>query len=221
MAEEILQETWITLSPYFMPAAGVLLVAAGIALLAWSDLIVNLVIALLGVFAVIIGLGFLVAGHLMGRAGILPVLLFIAGFSSILIGILVFLNRDLVFDLIIYLGAAIAVVCGLFLLVIGGLLSVEGWGRRAFLLAGAVLLVAGHSPCPLPDTRHPHPHRCRRGGARGGGLRPPLLHLPPEQGDPAPGIKSARWYAPGPGWRSGHVRDDIPVAGCFRGRSEY
>jgi len=151
MAEEILQETWITFSPYFLPAAGVILLVLGVALLAWSDLFVNLFIVLLGVFAVVLGLGFIVAGHLMGRAGVLPALLFIAGFASILVGILVFLNRDLVFDLIIYLGAAIAFACGLLLLVVGGLLSIEGWGRRAFLWGGAVLLATGIALALFPD----------------------------------------------------------------------
>ena len=143
MAEEILQETWITLPAAFLPALGVLLIVAGICLLVWSDILVNLVIVFFGVLAVILGIVFLAAGHFMGRAGILPVFLLIAGLSSIMIGILTFLWRDLVFDLIIYLGATIAILAGLFFLFIGGLSSLHGWGRRVLLGGGAVFLLIG------------------------------------------------------------------------------
>jgi hypothetical protein len=117
----------------------------------WSDLLVNLFIIVLGILAIILGLGFIAGGHFMGRTGILPVLLFIAGLTSILIGILVFLERDLVFDLIIYLGTVIAILGGLFLLFIGGLLSVRGWGRRVFIGGGAGLLLAGSALLLFPN----------------------------------------------------------------------
>ncbi|MGE5831519.1 MAG: DUF308 domain-containing protein [Methanomicrobiales archaeon] len=139
----MLAETWITLPPALLPAVGVLLMVAGLCLLLWSDVIVSLVILFLGVLAILLGLGFLAAGHFLGRAGIPPVLLFIAGLASILVGILAFLRRDLVADLIIYLAAGIFVLLGAFLLFIGGLLSSRGWGRRAFLWVGLALLAGG------------------------------------------------------------------------------
>jgi hypothetical protein len=150
MEEEIRQETWITLPPSFLPAAGALLIAAGISLIVWSDLLVNLFIIILGVLAILLGIGFIAGGHLVGRTGIFPVLLFMAGLSSIMVGILVFLRRDLVFHLIIYLGAGIAILAGLLLLFIGGLLSVHGWVRRVFLGGGAGLLLSGSALLIFP-----------------------------------------------------------------------
>jgi hypothetical protein len=150
MEEVTLQETGITLPPALLPAAGALLVAAGIALIVWSDILVNLFIIILGILAIILGMGFIAGGHFMGRIGIFPVLLFIAGLLSIMIGILVFLRRDLVFHLIIYLGAVIAILAGLFLFFVGGLLSVHGWVRRVFFGGGAGLLLAGISLLLFP-----------------------------------------------------------------------
>jgi hypothetical protein len=143
MEEVALQETWIHLPPALVPAAGALLVAIGISLMVWSDLLVDLFIILLGILAIILGMGFIAGGYFMGRAGLHRVLPIIAGLASILMGLLVFLERDLVFDLIIYLGAVLAILGGLFLLFIGGLLSVHGWGRRVFLGGGAGLLLSG------------------------------------------------------------------------------
>jgi uncharacterized membrane protein HdeD (DUF308 family) len=143
MPEEILQETWIELPPASLPAAGIILILAGLCLLFWTDVIVEILIGILGILAVLLGLGFLAAGRFLGRGAIPRVLLFIAGLFSIMTGILAFLRRDLVADLIIYLAAAIAILSGIFLLFIGGLLSIRGWGRRAFLWGGTVLLIMG------------------------------------------------------------------------------
>ena len=143
MPEEILQETRITLSPLVLPLAGALLMAAGLCLLIWSDIIVDLVVAFLGILAILLGLGLLAAGHILGRAGVPPVFLFIGGVASILVGILALLREDLVIDLILYLTAGIAVLLGAFLLFIGAILSLPGWGRRGFLLLGAALLIGG------------------------------------------------------------------------------
>jgi uncharacterized membrane protein HdeD (DUF308 family) len=143
MPEEFLQETWITLPPPSLPAAGVILILAGVCLLVFTRMIVDLLIGILGILAILLGLGFLAAGHFLGRGGIPPVLLFIAGFASIMMGILAFLRQDIVADLILYLTAAIAILSGILFLFIGGLLSVRGWGRRAFLGGGTVLLLMG------------------------------------------------------------------------------
>jgi hypothetical protein len=141
--EEIYEETGITLPRPFLPGAGALLITAGVSLLLWSDILVDLAIALLGVLALLLGLGFFLAGHFLGRSGIPSILLFIAGLFSILSGILALLRRDLVLDLIIYLGAAMAILAGLFLVFMGSLLSVRGPVRRGFLGAGGALLITG------------------------------------------------------------------------------
>ena len=143
MPEEMLQETWITLPPVLLPAAGILFLVAGVCLLLWGDAMVSLVIVFLGCLSILLGLGFIAAGHFLGRAGIPPLLLFIAGISSLMAGILTLLRRDLVADLLVYLAAGIAILSGVFLIFIGGLLSLRGWGRRAFLLGGLALLAGG------------------------------------------------------------------------------
>jgi hypothetical protein len=155
MAGEILEEAGFILPPAFLPAVGVLLLVAGICLLLWSDLLVNLLAVLAGILAILLGLGFLAAGHLMGRGGIPPVLLFIAGFISILVGILAFLRRDIVFDIVIYAGALLAVLAGLLLLLIGSLLSGHGPWRRLFLWGGGGLLALGIALAlfPAPASR--------------------------------------------------------------------
>jgi hypothetical protein len=141
--EAELQETWINLSPSVLPAAGAILVVTGLSLILWSDILVNVIVVTLGILAILLGIGFLAGGHFLGRIGVLPLFLFLAGFLSIVIGILAFLRRDLVFDLIIYLGAGLAILAGLLLLFIGGLLSVHGTGRRVFLAGGTAFLLLG------------------------------------------------------------------------------
>jgi hypothetical protein len=143
MPDEILRETWITVPAAALPVAGAILVAAGLCLILWTDAIVDLALLLLGILAILLGTGFLAAGHLMGRAGFPPVLLFIAGLTSVLVGILAILRPDIATDLVIFLTAGIAILLGAFLLFIGGLLSLPGWGRRAFLWGGLALLVGG------------------------------------------------------------------------------
>jgi hypothetical protein len=150
MAEEMPEETWITLPPSFLPALGALLVVAGSCLLLWSEILVGLFAVILGLLAILLGLGFLAAGHFLGRAGVPSLLLFIAGLSSLILGLLALLRRDLVFDLVIYLGAVIAILAGLFLLFIGSLLSLQGWGRRVFLWGGTGILLAGISLALFP-----------------------------------------------------------------------
>jgi hypothetical protein len=155
MAEEGLEVTGIILPPAFFPAMGILLLAAGICLLVWSDLLVNLLAVMTGILAILLGLGFLAAGHLMGRTGVHPVLLLIAGFISILLGGLALLRRDIVFDLVIYAGALAAILGGLLLLFIGSLLSGHGPWRRLFLWGGGGLLALGIALAlfPAPVTR--------------------------------------------------------------------
>jgi hypothetical protein len=143
MHGEVPQETWTALPHGLLPQPGFLLIAAGISLVLWSDMLVGLFTVFLGVLALILGIGFLAAGLLLGRAGIPPVLPVIAGLFSIIIGILAFLRRDLVLDLILSLAATLSILAGLFLLFLGGLLPVQGWGRRVFLGAGAAFLIAG------------------------------------------------------------------------------
>ena len=100
--------------------------------------------------AILIGLVILAGGHLMGRAGFPSILLLSTGLVFILLGILVFLRRDLVFDLIIYFGAAIAVLAGLLLLFLGSILSLGGWVRWVILLGGSGLFLTGIALVLLP-----------------------------------------------------------------------
>lgn len=143
MPEGVALGTWLVLPWTFVAAAGAFLIAAGLSLIIWSDLLVNLFIMVLGLIAILLGLVILAGGHFMGRAGFPSILLLATGLVSLLIGLLVFLRRDLVFDLIIYFGAAIAMLAGLFLLFLGSLLSLRGWVRRVILLGGSGLLLTG------------------------------------------------------------------------------
>jgi len=139
----MVQGTWLVLPWTFFAAAGAFLVAAGLSLIIWSDLLVNIFILILGLIAVLLGIGILAGGHLMGRAGFSSILLLATGLVSILLGLLVFLRRDLVFDLIIYFGVAIAMVAGLFLLFLGSILSLGGWVRRVIFLGGSGFFLTG------------------------------------------------------------------------------
>ncbi|MDD1664915.1 MAG: hypothetical protein LUQ32_06135 [Methanomicrobiales archaeon] len=143
MPEGIAQGTWLVLPWTFVAAAGVFLVAAGFSLILWSDLLVNLFILILGLIAILLGVIILAGGHLMGRAGFSSIPFLATGLVSILVGLLVFLKRDLVFDLIIYFGAAIAMLAGLFLLFLGGILSLRGWVRLVILLGGSGFFLTG------------------------------------------------------------------------------
>ncbi|MDD1664106.1 MAG: hypothetical protein LUQ32_02020 [Methanomicrobiales archaeon] len=143
MPEGMAQGTWLVLPWTFVAAAGAFLVAAGISLIIWSDLLVNLFILALGLVAILLGVVILAGGHLLGQAGFPSILLLAAGLLSILIGLLVFLRRDLVFDLIIYFGAAIAMLAGLFLLFLGSILSLRGWVRWVIFIGGSGLFLTG------------------------------------------------------------------------------
>jgi len=143
MPEGVVQGAWFILPWTLVAAGGVFLIAAGLSLIIWSDLLVNLFILILGLTAIILGVVVLVGGHLMGRAGFPSILLLATGLFSLLIGLLVFLRRDLVFDLIIYFGAAIAMLAGLFLLFLGSILSLGGWVRRVILLGGSGFFLTG------------------------------------------------------------------------------
>jgi len=144
MPEGIAQGIWLVLPWTFIAAAGVSLVAAGFSLILWSDLLVNLFILILGLIAILLGVTILAGGHLMGRGAGFPSIPFLAtGLVSILVGLLVFLKRDLVFDLIIYFGAAIAMLAGLVLLFLGGILSLRGRVRLVILIGGSGLFLAG------------------------------------------------------------------------------
>ena len=151
MPEGMPEGTWLVLPWTFIVAAGVFLVAAGISLIVWSDILVNLVILLLGLLAIILGLGLLTGGHLMGRAGFPSILLLVTGLVSILVGLLIFLRRDIIFDLIIYSGAAVAMLAGLFFLFLGGILSIHGWGRRVILLGGSGFFLTGIALVIFPE----------------------------------------------------------------------
>jgi hypothetical protein len=143
MPEGMIQGAWFILPWTLVAVAGVFLVAAGLSLIVWSDLLVNLVILALGLIAIVLGVVILAGGHLMGRAGFPSLLLLAAGLVSLLIGILVFLSRDLVFDLIIYFGAAAAMLAGLFLLLLGSIISHRGWVRWVILLGGIGFFLTG------------------------------------------------------------------------------
>jgi hypothetical protein len=143
MPEGMAEGTWFVLPWTFIAAAGVFLVAAGLSLIVWSDLLVNLFILVLGLLAILLGLGVLTGGHLMGRAGFPSFLLLATGLVSILVGLLVFIRRDIIFDLIIYSGAAVAMLAGLFFLFLGGILSIHGWVRRVILLGGSGFFLTG------------------------------------------------------------------------------
>ena len=69
----------------------------------------------------------------------------------ILIGLFVFLGRDLVFDLIIYFGVGTAMLTGLVSLFLGSLLTIRGWGRRMILLGGSGLLMTGIALILFPN----------------------------------------------------------------------
>jgi hypothetical protein len=139
----VVQGTWLVLPWTFFAAAGAFLIAAGLSLIVWSDLLVNFFILALGLMAILLGVVVLAGGHLMGRAGFPSILLLAAGLVSILVGLLVFLRRDIIFDLIIYFGAAVAMLAGLFLLFLGGILSIRGWVRRVILLGGIGFFLTG------------------------------------------------------------------------------
>jgi uncharacterized membrane protein HdeD (DUF308 family) len=141
--EESFEETRIILSPSILPVAGVLLLIAGLSLLFLGDLIVDIVASLLGILAILLGIGFLAWGHFVGRGSLTRILLFITGFLSLMVGFLTFLRRDLILDLVLFLGAGIAILAGLLLLLLGGILSVRGWARRLILGGGVLFLAAG------------------------------------------------------------------------------
>jgi hypothetical protein len=141
--EETLEETWIILSPLVLPVAGALLVLAGLSLILWSDVLVTLLAGILGILVILLGIGFLAGGHLVGRNSLPQLLLFIAGFLSLMMGILAFLRRDLVFDLVLSFGAGLVTIAGILLLLLGSILSVRGWARRLVLGGGIVLFIAG------------------------------------------------------------------------------
>ena len=150
MPEGVALGSWLVLPWTIVAAAGVFLIVAGLSLVIWSDLLVNLFVLALGLVAILLGLVVLAGGHLMGRAGFPSVLLTAAGLLSLLFGLFVFLRRDLVFDLIIYFGAAIAVLAGLLLLFLGSLLSLRGWVRWVILLGGSGLFLTGIALVLLP-----------------------------------------------------------------------
>ncbi len=150
MPDEIYRETWIVFPSIPLSVVGLVLLAAGIALILWTEIIVGVVIAFLGVIAILIGLALVSAGFIMGRSRVPPALLFIAGFASILVGIFSLVRPDLVADLVIYLSAAIGILVGAFLLFIGAILSLPGWGRRSFLASGIAFLVAGIALAVFP-----------------------------------------------------------------------
>jgi hypothetical protein len=142
--------------PWILVAgAGVFLIAAGLSLIIWSDLLVDLFSLILGLVAILLGLGLLAGGLFLGRAGFLSLLLPAAGLVFLLMGILVFLRRDLVFVLIIYFGAVAATLAGLFLLFLGSILTLRGWVRWVILLAGGGLFLTGITLVlfPVPVTR--------------------------------------------------------------------
>jgi hypothetical protein len=151
MPEVMAEGTWMVISWTLVAFAGVFLVLAGLSLIIWSDLLVNIFVIILGLLAIFLGLGLLAGGHLMGRAGFPSIFLLFFGLASILTGLSVFLWRDLVFDLIIYAGAGIAMLTGLLLLFLGSILSIRGWGRRMILLGGSGLLITGIALILFPN----------------------------------------------------------------------
>jgi hypothetical protein len=193
MAEERLEETGIILPPAFFPAMGVLLPAAGICLLIWNDLLVNLLAVMTGIVAILLGLGFLAAGHLMGRTGVpcSPPHRRIHLHPS---GGLALLRRDIVFDLLIYAGALAQSSEG-------SSSSSSGASSPPRALEEAVPLGGWRPPRsrdrprPLPGPCHPvppcrrwfHHRRCR------GGSPPPLP--PPGAGDHAQAVRGAHLRA--------------------------
>ncbi|MDD1661756.1 MAG: hypothetical protein LUO97_01410 [Methanomicrobiales archaeon] len=143
MPEGMFEETWFILPWTVVAAAGALLLAAGISLVIWSDLFVDLFILVLGLVAILAGIAILAGGHLMGRAGFPSIFLLAAGLFSLLVGLLVILWRDLAFDLIIFSGAAMGMLAGLFLLFLGSILSLSGWIRGVILIGGGGFFLTG------------------------------------------------------------------------------
>ena len=142
-------ETWFILPPWVLPAAGALLILAGAALVLWSDQVLDLLAVILGVIALLGGLALLAAGRFLGRAGLYPLVAPLAG-VLLLAGILTLLRHDLVFGLAIDVGAALGILVGLALLLIGGLVSVRGPARWFFLGGGGALLAAGLALALVP-----------------------------------------------------------------------
>ncbi|HXW99149.1 MAG TPA: hypothetical protein VEI51_05455 [Methanomicrobiales archaeon] len=146
-----IKETWWIVPWTVVAALGGLLVLAGISLVLWSDLLVDLFIGALGVLAIVLGVAVLTGGHLLGRARPPSIFLIAGGIVSILFGVAVIFRHDLVLDLIIYAGAFVAILIGLALLAVGLLLSLGGWIRWAILLGGLGFLASGAALALFPD----------------------------------------------------------------------
>ena len=145
-----IEETWWIVPWTVVAALGAFLVLAGISLVLWSDLLVDIFIFALGVLAIALGIAVLAGGHLLGRAGHPSIFALAGGIVAILFGAAVIFRHDLVLALIIYAGAAAAILIGLPLLVLGMLLSLGGWVRWAILLAGLGLLASGAALALFP-----------------------------------------------------------------------
>lgn len=137
-------------APWILPVAGILLLAAGAALILWSDPVLDLLAVLLGALDILVGLGCLAAAPFLLRAGIHPLPAILAGFLLLITGFLVILWHDVVIGLLLWLGAGLSLIAGLSLLLLGGLISVPGPARWILLGGGGVLLASGLSLLLFP-----------------------------------------------------------------------
>ncbi len=122
---------------------GIFLIVLGLAAIFYTNVVNHILVLLLGLFSLIIGIGFLFAAWRASRQYLPWGPLLIGGLFSFLVAILSFLRPDLVTAVIITLIAVFAIVGGLLLAVYGWILLKNLVARFILFLFGLLILIIG------------------------------------------------------------------------------
>jgi hypothetical protein len=122
---------------------GIILMVLGLAAIFYTEAVLHILVLLLGLFALTIGIGFLVSAWRASRQYLPWWPLLLGGLVSLLVAVLSFLRPDLVTTVIIILIAVLAIVGGLLLAVYGWVLPKSYIARLICFLIGVLILTIG------------------------------------------------------------------------------
>ena len=122
---------------------GIILVILGLAAIFFTEAVLHILVFMLGLFALITGIGLLIAAWKAARQDFPWWPLLIAGIFAILVSIVSFIRPDLVTAVIVILIAVLAIVVGLLLAVYGWVLPEGLVSRLIFFIVGLLILIIG------------------------------------------------------------------------------
>ena len=122
---------------------GIILICMGLAAIFFTETVLHIFVFILGLLALIIGIGLLIAAWKAAGQRFTWWPLLIAGVFAILVSIIAFTSPDMVTAVIVILIAVFAIIIGLLLAVYGWVLSNSLVSRLIFFIVGLLILIIG------------------------------------------------------------------------------